>query len=135
MQTTDYQILTSPVWQICTSSSEATTCSPAPRDRWPDRRTWLLDGSSETWQQEERALLRNFAVSELWHPRAVVTVVFYFNSCLPALWLCCFWPLLPSLLFHFCYSLRHAERMHLHCQALGRLKTWLRRAQLMCIHA
>lgn len=55
----------------CASTPEATTQSAAPRDRWPDRRTWLLDSSSETCQQEERVLRANFIVSELQYPRTL----------------------------------------------------------------
>lgn len=77
-----------------TSSSEATTQSASPRDRWPDRRTWLLVISSETWKQEEwwsqTLLSQNYSIPE-----------HQFNSHLSKLWLCCFRPPKPGVLVLF----------------------------------
>lgn len=104
--------------------------SAAPHDRWPDRRTWLLGSSSESWQGEERVLLTNFVVSDLRNHRILfITVTLQHHGFGPA-----------GLHFQvWCFGLisflRHIKRMYMHCQALGRLKIWLGRDQIMCIHA
>lgn len=135
LQTTDYQTLTSSMWQICKTSDGAQVLLRPPlslqhlvtggQTEGPGSWTAVQrPGSKKKECCSQTLLSQNYSIPEL-----------YFNSHFSTLRLCCFWPPLTSLVFWFCFSLRHIERMHLHCQALGRLKIWLGRAQLMCIHA
>lgn len=135
LQTIDYQILTSSVWQICKTSHGTRVLLRPPlslqhlmtggQTEGPDSWTAVQrPGSKKKECCSQTLLSQNYSIPE-----------HYFNSLFPTLWLCCFWPPLPSLVFWFCFFLRHIERMHLCCQALVRFKIWLGRAQSMCIHA
>lgn len=135
LQTTAYQTLTGSMWQICKTGDGAWVLLRPPLSL----QHLMTGGQTEgpgSWTTVQRlGSMKKDCCSQTLLSQNYGIPAHYFNSRFSRLWLCCSWPPLPSLVFSVCFFLKHIERMYLHCQALGSLKIWLRRAQLMCIHA